>query len=501
MQKTFTLLLITALSWAASAQITITQADIGQAGDSMIVGNVTPTSNISVGPSGNQTWNFNFPVDDINTLKFEFVANTASGSAFPNADLAIERLNDTIFFKSNANAFILDGISGDAFGFGASMIADFNPDATQITFPSTYGTTFTDTAVFDTVVSCAAFGQGGFCDSAHIRRTIVIQSEIDGYGQLNTSGGSYVTIRQYLKEINHDSAAILNVIFGNPIWTTVIDSFSTTHNYRWYANGEKWPVLSAIADAQNGNITSAEFQIDDLLAYVPQKSNPTCFGGCDGAATVAGLGADPPYSYKWPAAAGGVTTASASGLCAGTYLVTITDNDTDSTVVEVVISNPPAIQISGVVKNESAGSDGAIDITVSGGSSPYTYQWAGPDGFTANTADIDSLSEGSYTVTVTDSKGCDTSRTFVIISTGIGSGSSSLVKVFPNPANNRLVIRAEELSPNSVAIFNSIGVEVFSSEILRDGLSLDISHWAEGVYVVRLFLADGEIIRKITVVH
>ncbi|MCA1742162.1 MAG: gliding motility-associated C-terminal domain-containing protein [Bacteroidales bacterium] len=50
--------------------------------------------------------------------------------------------------------------------------------------------------------------------------------------------------------------------------------------------------------------------------------------------------------------------------------------------------------------------DGAIDLTVSGGKSPYSFSWAGPSGFTSGAEDISGLTSGDYLVTVTDDYGC-----------------------------------------------------------------------------------------------
>lgn len=68
---------------------------------------------------------------------------------------------------------------------------------------------------------------------------------------------------------------------------------------------------------------------------------------------------------------------------------------------------PPAITITTVVDNvcNGAGNTGAIDVTVGGGCAPYTYAWSGPGGFTAITQDISGLSNGTYSLTVTDANG------------------------------------------------------------------------------------------------
>jgi len=91
------------LSLPLAAQITITQADYGQAGDSLTIGNdLNPPAGLNVGGTGLQTWDFtSLSLSNINSLNFVDPANTISGSQFPNADLAIERAADTLFFQSS----------------------------------------------------------------------------------------------------------------------------------------------------------------------------------------------------------------------------------------------------------------------------------------------------------------------------------------------------------------------------------------------------------------
>ncbi|MCO4807514.1 MAG: T9SS type A sorting domain-containing protein [Flavobacteriales bacterium] len=488
------------VSWS---QITITSADIGQAGDSMIVGNESPSSTMNVGGTGSQTWDFTFQVDDYNTLVFKDPSNTASGSSFPNADIAIERQSDTLFFKKNSTEFSLDGLSGDVSGLTGVPLAlalNIANDVTQIEFSSTFGEDFVDQAEIDTIVDCDDINAGTYCSQARIKRRYLVTSEVDAYGPLETSGGDYSsTIRQYYLEQTIDSVWANLPVFGGPM-NFIQDIDSTSHIYRWFANGEKWPVLTVYADDEGGDIVTAEFQIDNLLGYVATKINPACMGDCNGAATVEGLGADPPYTYAWPASANNQTTASASGLCAGTYMVTVNDNDTDSYEIEVILTDPMPLSITGSIQGVISGNDGAIDITASGGSGTYTYDWSGPNGYTASSQDVSGLEEGEYTVVVTDENGCDTSRLFLIETNGINDLETTRVHVFPNPANNEVVIESN-ITLQSLQIMDLLGNVVSNQPLDGTKVELNTTDLNSGLYMLRITTNSGSQLKKITIQH
>src|SRR5678816_495814 len=117
-----------------------------------------------------------------------------------------------------------------------------------------------------------------------------------------------------------------------------------------------------------------------------------------------------PYTYLW---SNGAITEDISGLTAGTYTVTVTDANgcsTSSTSIVATVNSP--ITITPVVTNTiCTASIGAINITVSNGTAPYTYQWSNG----ATTEDISGLAAGTYTVIVTDANGCNTTSTSIII--------------------------------------------------------------------------------------
>ncbi len=138
-------------------------------------------------------------------------------------------------------------------------------------------------------------------------------------------------------------------------------------------------------------------------------TNVSCNGGNNGSIVLSTSGCIGTISYLWN---DGVTTKDRSGLAAGTYSVTVTDSKNCSQNKSFTVTQPNAIGVTGAVINVSTvnGSDGSIDITVTGGTSPYTYLWN--DG--VKTEDRTGLAPGTYSVVVTDSKGCTKGATFTV---------------------------------------------------------------------------------------
>jgi len=132
--------------------------------------------------------------------------------------------------------------------------------------------------------------------------------------------------------------------------------------------------------------------------------NPTCFGVCDGIASVVGNGGTGNYTYQWDANAGNATTPTVTDLCAGTYSVTVSDGPGCTSENTVVITEP--IELGNMADVQPVYCpdlcDGVINQVATGGTMPYAYQWS--NGATTDT--IMDLCPGPYALTITDGNGC-----------------------------------------------------------------------------------------------
>ena len=95
-----------------------------------------------------------------------------------------------------------------------------------------------------------------------------------------------------------------------------------------------------------------------------------------------------------------------SGLSSGNYSVSIQDSNGCIGSSTTTVNEPMEIGAFIFVVDEVNGSDGVINITVSGGNPPYTYDWSGPMGYTSTNEDIGGLIGGTYILNVTDIIGC-----------------------------------------------------------------------------------------------
>ncbi len=168
------------------------------------------------------------------------------------------------------------------------------------------------------------------------------------------------------------------------------------------------------------------------------QTNVACNGGNNGSSTVSASGGISPYTYLWSSSLGSAATA--TGMSAGVYTVTVTEAGGCSETITVNITQPTAVA-AGISTTTSVscngGSDGSATATANGGTGAITYTWNNSQvGATAT-----GLSAGTYTVTAKDANGCTKTASITITQpTAVVAGINNTSNVSCNGGNNGVVM-------------------------------------------------------------
>jgi gliding motility-associated-like protein len=146
----------------------------------------------------------------------------------------------------------------------------------------------------------------------------------------------------------------------------------------------------------------------DALATTTLTENVSCFGGSNGWISTSQSGGTPPYSYQWYDASNTILNnfmPELYDISAGNYSLIVTDSNGCTDSLSFTLTQPDALQHSFTVQDVLCWgySTGSIDISLSGATPPFTYIWSGGQ----TSSSVNSLPAGNYSVTVTDSNGCE----------------------------------------------------------------------------------------------
>ena len=169
------------------------------------------------------------------------------------------------------------------------------------------------------------------------------------------------------------------------------------------------------------------------------STDASCFGDDDGEVELSAEGGTGSFQYSDDGNNFGQDN-EFDDLLAGTYDFFVQDENGCVESVEATIGEPEAIVVTGIASEGSVTGEGAIDVTVTGGSLPYTYEWIGPGVSGQDGQDLEGISTGSYTVDVTDDNGCTTQETFNITTDIRELGAGVTATVFPNPSQGEFVV-------------------------------------------------------------
>lgn len=147
-----------------------------------------------------------------------------------------------------------------------------------------------------------------------------------------------------------------------------------------------------------------------VFTIVPVVKNVSCYGANDGSIKLNIKGK--PISVVW--GDGSTAGNERNNLKPGTYSVKISDGSPCIIDKTFIITEPQPLSVADHVADAldcSTVNSGAIALTVSGGTTPYTYSWSN----NASTQDITNIQAGNYNVTVSDANNCNLTKQFTVM--------------------------------------------------------------------------------------
>lgn len=195
------------------------------------------------------------------------------------------------------------------------------------------------------------------------------------------------------------TASVTNITGGTPGYTFIWQpSGQTTQTATNLVAGNH---TVTVTDANNCavNATIVVGFNPGVIASVQSSINATCFGSCDGQATIDNVGGTAPFTYTWIPNVG--NTATLTNLCAGNYSILVTDLVGCTSTTTVNISEPSLLTVTPQIGTTICiGQSVTLTANGAGGTPPYTYNWTplGPI--------VSPILTTVYTVTVTDANNC-----------------------------------------------------------------------------------------------
>jgi hypothetical protein len=248
----------------------------------------------------------------------------------------------------------------------------------------------------------------------------------------------------------------------------------------------------------NGCTATSSVTLTQPTALVDSVTsmNPGCVGKNNGTITVGVKGGVSPYNYSWSPSGG--TTATASGLSAGTYTLALTDNNSCLLYLTVNVKPDSIPVVTLKLGKDSVACDTLTTLALGAFGSPGGGVFTGPN-VTANTFHPSAAGVGTYTIkyVYTNGGGCSDSATQKIrvdscSSLGINElqQAQNEINIYPNPSNGQFTISG--LTKGSMLqLYNDIGMLVSTGKVTDETMQLNIGNMANGVYMVRIIYHDG----------
>ena len=239
----------------------------------------------------------------------------------------------------------------------------------------------------------------------------------------------------------------------------------------------------------NGCSTSEMVEVmnADPVVATATSTSVTCSGSADGVVSIDATGGTGTFQYS-DNGNDFVAANEFDDLVADDYTFYAQDENGCIAEAEVVVTSPDPIVIGGFPSEGEDTGNAVIDISVTGGTPDYSYEWTGPGVDGTTTADLEGLSSGTYTVEVTDAAGCSEVATFNVV-TGIYELADGVeAQIFPNPSTGLFQVQWEGWTGGTVtfSVVDARGRQVTQGVWAGAGSSflttLDLSGFENGLY-------------------
>lgn len=278
----------------------------------------------------------------------------------------------------------------------------------------------------------------------------------------------------------------LSISGGVPAYSILWSNNSTTEDLINIGGGR----YTVVVTDQNGCVDSTTVLLTEpnTLIIGTFVRNVLCYGLSNGTIDISIEGGTEPYTYVWST---GASTQDLNNVPAGVYDLSVTDAAGCGQDFMFVVQQPdsltlimdPDVKFNGHNISYNNGDDGAIDITVSGGLIPYTYDWSNG----ATSEDVSNLTAGTYSVFILDENGCPINGTVLLTEPLPLDMPTGLSPNFDG-SNDYFVIHGIEAFPdNTFSVFNRWGNLVYQKEGYNNewgGQNLNGDILPDGTYFV-----------------
>ncbi|MBX7093708.1 MAG: T9SS type A sorting domain-containing protein [Flavobacteriales bacterium] len=354
-------------------------------------------------------------------------------------------ISDANGCDTTINYFITDAVAMDLLVFPTNPNCGANDGSASVavtngTFPFEYYWSNGDTTIVADTLSAGTY--------------MVVVNDANGCSVSKTFGLNSANAPTLSANVTNASCS---GIFNGAIDITASGGVAP-YTYLWAHNGSANEDLinlkpgSYMVQVTDANGCAGFMSVDVGVSSIDLSNilvtQPSC-GNSDGEIVVNpnGIG---PFTYSWSANAGGATGNTVSNIPADVYFLTVTDanNCSANTVIAVSDLSAPVVSLIAAIPTSCMSSNGSINIGVSGGTPPYSYNWNTGD----ISQDLTSLTQGDYHVIVTDGDGCNAA--FNVELPGITPNPISLCMSTVDSTSGKVLCVWEKGSLSHISHFN-----------------------------------------------